>query len=190
MNKNRIRITESELKQIVTESVKKVLNEISSDLANKAAQHASVKRNNALGTPEWGKRDKQMNTFKKYYGDAYNKEHGYDGQTEAGDTSTLQFNDTLSDGSPLRVYVMNNAIKLTSKYFDIATSINKLISMPQYQEKFCILSPKTAQQVAKWLTQNRYPKSQENEVVCNPEFWAKYYNKSYNNNVFSQFDNY
>lgn len=186
----KITISENNLKQIVTESVKKVLNEISSDLANKAAQHASDRRNNAVGTPEWGKRNRQMNSFNKYYGDAYNKEHGYDGQTEMGGTGSLQFNDTLSDGSPLRVFVMHNAIKLTSKYFDIATSINKLISMPQYQERFCILSPKTAQQVAKWLTQNRYPKSQENEAVCNPEFWTKYYNNSYNNNVFSKFDNY
>lgn len=177
--KNIIRLTESELKQVISESVKSILTEISSDMANRAYHSALDKKLHSQGTPQWGKRYAQAEKFSNYYRNAYNKEHGYDGRTEGGDTFSLQFNDTLSDGSPLRVYVNLNDIWLKSKSFDWACNIAKLIKSPNYQKNFCILSPKTAQQVAKWFSQNRNPNyAQYTEEACNPEFWSQYYEGS------------
>lgn len=175
--KNTIKLTESELKKIISESVERTLNEISSEYAHSAYKSALGKRNKALFTPEYGKRDRQADKFRNYYRSAYNKEHGYDGRTEGGDIATLQFNDTMANGQPLRVFVEGNSVWLRSKYFDNATDIAKLIKSPNYQKQFCILSPKTAQQVAQWFSKNRNPNyAQYTEEACNPEFWSQYYN--------------
>lgn len=173
--------------------MKTVLNELSPEYAHAAYQQALNKRQAALHTPGWGKRNKQAEKFRNYYADAYNKEHGYDGKTEGGDVSTLQFNDTMANGEPLRVFVEQNSVWLRSKYFDNATDIAKLIKMPNYQKQFCILSPKTAQQVAKWFSQNRNPNyAQYTEEACNPEFWSQYYNETQfkNDGSFSRIQNY
>lgn len=191
--KNTIKLTESELKKIISESVRRTLNEISSDYVHRAYQSALDKRNKAIFTPEYGKRNKQVDKFRDYYRNAYNNEHGYDGRTEGGDTFSLQFNDTLSNGSPLRVYVNLNDICLKSQYFDNTTDIAKLIKSPNYQKQFCILSPKTAQQVAQWFSKNRNPNyAQYTEEACNPEFWSQYYNitKFNDDGSFSRVQNY
>lgn len=176
MAKNTIILSESELNNVISESVKKVLNEISSDLAYRAYKSANDKRRNAINTPEHGKRRGQMSTFRKYYSDAYNKEHGFDGKTETGTIDTLQFNDTMVNGEPLRVYITTNDINLRSKYFNGSMNIETLIQTPRRQTDFCILSPESAQQVAAWFTKHRNEVYANKTVeACNPEFWCKYY---------------
>lgn len=188
----KIRLTENRLREIVKESIKKSLNEISSDAYLRAYNAANDKRKQAIGTPEWGKRNRQFDNFAQGYNNAYDREHGYDGKTESGSVYTLQFNDVLPNGEPLRVYINGNTVMLKSKYFDNAIDIAKLIHYKNYQRNFCILSPKTAQQVAKWFSQNHNPNATERvSEAFNPEFWSQYYeNQEFNDNAFSNIQAY
>ena len=188
----KIKLTENRLKEIIRESVKKTLNEIESNTYHNAYNTALNARKNSLHTPGWSKRNRQVDAFSKAYSDAYNKEHGYDGKTESGSVHALQFNDVLPNGEVFRVYINGNNIALKSKYFDNAIDIGKLIQYKNYQRNFCILSPKTAQQVAAWFAKN-HNQNRSNEVTeaCNPEFWSQYYkNQNFNDGTFSNIEMY
>ena len=188
----KIRLTENRLREIVKESIKNTLNEISSDAFLRAYDAANNAKNKTAHTPEWGKRDRQANTFAQAYSNAYNKEHGYDGKTEGGSVLTLQFNDVLPNGEALRVYINGNTVALKSKYFDNAIDIGKLIQYKNYQRNFCILSPKTAQKVAAWFSKNHnHNRTKEVSEAFNPEFWTQNYeNQEFNDNAFSNIQSY
>ena len=75
MNKNRIRLTESDLHRIVKESVKRVLNEVSTDTLHNAyqkSQDLTKKLPNLSRDPKVQRRFRQKHTF----GDELAKRHG------------------------------------------------------------------------------------------------------------------
>jgi hypothetical protein len=85
MSKNIIRLTESELKTIIAESVRKILSEgeygIDSDTIKGAYNAAQKKRDQAFGTPQYGTWDKKMENYRDKYSKTFNKENELDGST-------------------------------------------------------------------------------------------------------------
>lgn len=108
MAKNKIRITESELKQIVAESVKKVLNEISVDTAisaHKKAQNDLDRMEYDWDTEDkYNRRERQVDKFANY---AQNKGAQYypygligwyqDEDDGVFDRSEVVFGDSIND---------------------------------------------------------------------------------------------
>lgn len=84
MNKNRIKITENELKQIVTESVKKVLTELDWRTYASAGEKAAKQRDNAKDEITRIIRGQQAKAFDDASHEAYIKQYGLEDRVNLG----------------------------------------------------------------------------------------------------------
>ena len=99
--KRTIRLRESELRQMITESVKNVLNELHSLTADSAFVQARDKYNELVAngqenTPQAQKLLRQMQTFKNYNDFDINSEEELDKKNEYGNSPSKFFNDITS----------------------------------------------------------------------------------------------
>lgn len=178
--KQLIRLTEGDLHKIIKESIERIiseaeLNEISADLAHRAMNAAYDKRDRGINTPEWGKRNKQAQKFRQYYGKAFKDEHNQDGNIFQGNTMALTWDDKLSDGTPVSFHFAG-AFEGKTENQRILCSWEQLVSNKQLQQFFCQMSPKSAAMVAKWWKQNHiYPKNPDyGKEGFDPSFWSQY----------------
>ncbi len=179
--KNTIKLTESQLKKIISESVKNTLNEISSDMLMRAYKKANDKRIETLNTPEYGKRHKQMKNFNQNYSQKFGKENNFS-TGEGASVGNLRVFDTDANGNQIEYSFQPGCMFVNKRGpYEIA---DLLISRSS-QQQICRMSPKVAQTVAKWFQQNSseherasWRRSELNlEPTFNPEFWSQYYSK-------------
>lgn len=196
MKKNTIRLTESELKKIISESVKKILSEgeygIDSDTIKGAYNAAARKRLQALGTPEYGTWDKKMRSYGEKYAETFDKEHNFDGRTQGANMGILMINETMPNGSVIKYsFGSDYVILYGGNYGAQGRLCNWTDIMSNHggaQKEVCRLSPKNAQIVAKWWKHNNMSTAVGNRLTdysryrfeegANPQFWSKYYGQN------------
>lgn len=194
--KNTIKLTESELKKIISESVKKILSEgeygIDSDTIKGAYNAADRKRLQALGTPEYGTWEKKMQSYREKYAKTFDKEHNLDGRTQGGAMGGLRINETMPDGSIIIYSFGPDYVILYGGNYGargrLCNWLDVLTNHGGAQEEVCRLSPKNAQIVAKWWKHNNMSTHVGNslndfshykfEEGYNPQFWSKYYGQN------------
>ena len=191
-NKNIIKINESQLRDIISESIKNILRETSSDLAHAAMTQALNRRNNAIGTPEYGRRDKQAQNFAGHYQERFNKENQQHNSSVNGSSGALTFDDVLNNGVKAHFTFTSGGLGVT---FD-GDSQMKFIGWEdlrdnrgRWQERICQLSDNNAQMVAKWWKQNHGWRNTVGDeggqkwggAGYNPEFWTRYREDKLNN---------
>ena len=196
IKKNIVKLTENELKKIITESVKKILSEgeygIDSDTIKGAYNAANRRRLQALGTPEYGTWDKKMQSYSDKYAKTFDKEHGLDGRTQGGAMGGLQINETMPDGSIIKYSFGPSYVALHGGNYGAQGRLydwmDILTNNGGVQTEVCRLSPKNAQMVAKWWKHNNMGSHIDNqyndysryrfEEGTNPQFWSKYYGRN------------
>lgn len=194
--KNIIRLTESHLKKIITESVKRVLSEgeygIDSKTIKGAYNASARKRNQALHTPEYRTWDNKMQNYRDRYAQTFDKEYGLDGKTQGGAMGGLQFYEMMPDGTKMKYsFGPDYVILHGGNYGAQGRHYDWLSIMSNHggaQKDVCRLSPKNAQMVAQWWKQNNMSTHTGNrlndyshlkfEEGYNPQFWSKYYGQN------------
>ena len=186
-SKNIIRINESQLKQIISESVKKILKEYDSTKAGEAMWAAMNARNAAIGTPNYGKKDRQFRNFQNYYQEKFEKENQQHNPTMRGNSGILVFDDVLNDGANGHFTISPGGLDVALTYpnggsREMSLSWEDLRNNPGMQKQICQLSDNNAQMVAKWWKMNHGWRNSVNDeggqkwggAGYNPEFWSRY----------------
>jgi hypothetical protein len=163
------------------------MDEISSDLANRAFNKSIAKRNNALGTPNYSKNEKQMRNFQNYYADTFDKEENLDGTNEFGHNGFLKMQD-----NGITYSFQTTCLFLEGKGFKKGPfEFADIVRYPNVQQQVCKMSPKVANTVSKWFRQNFESFKNANSVsekidwsvLSNPEFWTRYSNQGLNESI-------
>jgi hypothetical protein len=179
--KRTIRLTESDLREVIKESVTRILKEdFNSSTLYNAMNSAWDKMEHANGTPEFGKRERQFRTFQRGYGKAFKKEYNQDRDIINSDVTSLTWNDTMADGTPLRLHFCAGIfVGEESNGYTTKTDWEQLEWNENMQRFFCRMKPKTAEMVARWWKENHiYPNNKEyGKAGFDPSFWTKFSNQ-------------
>ena len=174
--KRTIRLTESDLRQVIKESVTRILKETNSDDALNLYKQRFSQADNAIFTPNYGNlKDKAYNT-QKYYNKRFGAEHSDMSNVQAY-PHYLSWNDTLPDGTPVSYGVEQSGVYIEMNGNGQSCSITDLKrNIPYYRKLFCRMSPKAAEMVAKWYKQNSL-NPEKDQFLMDPSFWTEYSNQ-------------